>query len=142
MSRTKKKLREWVRRYGPAEISGTITAVVCAFIAFRITDNEIITAYVGSVSESIGYYGVMIRQEHKKDISGHPWQTARNLFLEFGPSEVLDSFATRPLFMGLGIHFWGQGYGLIAGKLAADFVFYVPTIIIYEFLNKKKDGLS
>jgi len=132
----KRKTWEWINRYGPAEVTGTVVAIFGAAIAHKLTSNEIVSAYTGSICESIGYYSIMITQEFRRYSKGHPWQIARNLFLEFGPSEVLDSFATRPLFMGLGLHYIGQGWGLLAGKLAADLVFYVPTIIIYELRKK------
>jgi hypothetical protein len=34
--------------------------------------------------------------------------------------------------MGIGAHLLGPQLGLIAGKLAADVFFYVPTIFMYE----------
>lgn len=135
-NRVWRKLREWLERYGPAEVTGTTVAVLGSAVAHKWTGNTVIAALTGSICESIGYYFVIISREFRKYSKGHPWPIARNLFLEFGPAEVLDSFATRPLFMGLGLHFLGQGWGLIAGKLAADFIFYVPTIIIYELRKK------
>jgi hypothetical protein len=34
--------------------------------------------------------------------------------------------------MGLGARFLGPERGLVAGKLAADIVFYLPVIFMYE----------
>ncbi len=136
MTRIRKKLSEWVNRYGPAEVIGTIAAVFGAAIAYRLTDNEIASAYAGSISETIGFYSVMISREFKRYTRGNHLEVTKNLLLEFGPSEILDSFLTRPLFMGLGLHYLGQGWGLIAGKLAADIIFYIPSIIIYEWKRR------
>jgi len=138
MSRFRKKLLEWINRYGPAEVVGTITAIFGATIAHKLTSNEVVSAYSGSICESFGFYSIMLTQEFRRYSKGHHWQTARNLFLEFGPSEMLDSFVTRPLFMGLGLHYIGQGWGLIVGKLTADFIFYIPSIIIYEVIKIRK----
>ena len=113
-----------------------MSAVFGAALIYRLTDNEIAAAYAGSIFETLGFYSIMISSEFRKYTKGRHWECTKNLLLEFGPSEVLDSFVTRPLFMGLGLHYLGQGWGLIAGKLTADFVFYVPSIIIYELRKK------
>ena len=49
--------------------------------------------------------------------------TPRNLFIEFGPTEILDSLVTRPLMIDLGMRFLGQGFELIIGKIGADILF-------------------
>lgn len=136
MSRIKKKLKEWLLRYGPAEVVGTIAAVLGSIIAHKITNNIVISAYIGSLSENLRFYLVMLSKEYRSYTKGHPWQIAKNLFLEFGLAEISDTFFIRPLFMGAGILFLGQGVGLIVGKLTADILFYLPTIVSYELRKK------
>lgn len=125
-----------MNRYGPAEVVGTITAVFAAALVHRLGAGEVFTAYVGSASEAAGYYLIMVSSEFRRYRDKHPFHITKNLLLEFGFSETLDFFVIRPLFMGLGLHYLGVGWGLIAGKLMADLVFYVPTIFIYEWRKR------
>ena len=54
------------------------------------------------------------------------------MLTEFGPSGLLDTLVTRPFSMALGARLLGPHVGLVAGKLAADALFYLPVIVIYE----------
>ena len=61
----------------------------------------------------------------------------RNWILEFGPAEVIDSFMIRPFFMWLfPILLNNFPLGIIIGKTAADIIFYIPAIIVYELRKK------
>jgi hypothetical protein len=134
---------EWLKRYGVAEIAGLCTAVVGSFATRALTGSEIAAAYGGAIGENLGYYGVIIGREVVHDrraafaagggygLAG-AWRTARNLALEFGAAEALDSGVLRPLAMGLGVRFFGRAVGIVVGKLAADLTFYVPVICAYE----------
>ena len=137
------KAAEWVKRYGVAEMAGLCTAVAGSFAARALTGSEIAAAYGGAMGENLGYYGVVIGREVVQDrraanASGRRYGlvgagcTARNLILEFGVAEVLDSSLLRPLAMALGVRFFGRGLGIVVGKLAADLTFYVPVICAYE----------
>ena len=35
--------------------------------------------------------------------------------------------------MGLGARYIGNGIGIFIGKIVADVIFYIPTIMSYEF---------
>ena len=95
-----------------------------------VTGNAVLAAYGGALGENVGYYGVIIARELR---SGDSFlRCCRNLLLEFGPAELLDSGLIRPLAMGLGAHYLGQTSGVIVGKVAADVTFYVPVIAAYE----------
>ena len=59
-------------------------------------------------------------------------RTWRGLFIEFGPSELFDAALVRPLAMGVGTRVLGWGWGILAGKIAADLLFYIPVIWIHE----------
>lgn len=57
--------------------------------------------------------------------------------VEFGTAEYLDSFIVRPFAM----YFFPKllnniTLGLIAGKFAADGIFYIPTILSFELRKK------
>ena len=58
----KRKIKEWLKRYLPAEIIGTITAVGGASITHLFSKNLILVAYMGSLSEAIGFYSTILTQ--------------------------------------------------------------------------------
>jgi len=139
--------REWLARYGAAELVGTGSALLGAYVVHALTGSEIAAAYGGTMGENLGFYGVIIGREVRSDYQRHrgagraygarQWlQTASSLVLEFGFAEVLDSALVRPLAMAAGTHYLGRGWGVPAGKLAADLIFYVPVIVSYELRRR------
>lgn len=142
------KIKEWLWRYVPAEIFATLGAISGATLFYLLTKNRIISAYAGVMSENAGYYGFISILDFKKDkakyekfnrnfgISGY-LKTLRNLVLEFGFSELLDSFIIRPFCM-YWFPIWLPNYvmGIFIGELAANIIFYIPTIIAYELRKK------
>ena len=147
----KKKIIEWLKRYGPAEIFATIGALIGAFSVFALSKNQIISAYAGMIGENIGYYGTLIFSDalksiriHKKKKTKYGFRTiaedARNIILEFGFSEALDSLLVRPFCMYIfPVILNNYGIGIIIGKIVADVIFYIPTIISYELRKKHLD---
>lgn len=142
-----KKILEWLKRYLPAELMSIIGAIAGGSIVHFLTENPVLTALGGTWGENVGYYGEFLYQEFKtrsaKDnISLRMFfAIARDMVLEFGFAEYLDSFLIRPTAM----YFFTQStgsvvYGLFLGKISADVTFYIPTIISYEL--KKKYALS
>ena len=110
-SALRSRLADWLARYGPAEVAGTITAVLGSYLVHAATANEVAAAYGGAIGENIGFYGVILLREIRRDVAtlqarGEPFCTRhaltriRKLLLEFGPSELLDSGVMRPLAMG------------------------------------------
>jgi len=148
-----RKLREWFIRYLPAEIAGTITAIASFWLAYKLTDSLVVAAIAGTAGENVGYYGVAASNEivkYWRKHAHHPrlrrsWltgvRTLRNMLVEFGPAEAVDSLAVRPgLFYLLPTIFSGNmGLALIAAKLLADVVFYSFAITGYE-LRKRYIG--
>ena len=144
----KHKIKEWQNRYLPAEIIGTISALSGSAIAYLLTGNAIITAYAGTWGENIGYYGVISgrdiiasKKRHKHENKNYNHislaKNTRDIVLEFGPSELMDSFVTRPFLMYSFQLLTGNVIaGIFIGKIAADIVFYIPTISAYEFRKK------
>jgi hypothetical protein len=139
--------REWLARYGGAEIVGTAGALLGAYLVHAITGSEIAAAYGGTLGENLGFYGVIIGREVRADSRRHrgdgraygarQWLvTASNLVLEFGFAEILDSLLIRPLAMAAGTHFLGRGLGVPAGKVVADVVFYIPVITSFELRRR------
>ncbi len=152
ISKLKDKLKNWIRRYLPAEILGTLFAVLLpSAFALVATDNKILIAFVGAWGENIGFYGTMIVQEileslkkcratNKKYNYIAFAKDIRNIFLEFGAAETADSLFVRPATMYFGMGLFGNlQLGVLVGKIMADFIFYIPTVISYE-LRKKHLG--
>lgn len=148
------KVKSWIKRYLPSEISGTITAIVFASATYAVTKNDIATAYAGVCGENIGFYGVIIARDIHKSRKHHATtgkrynhisfvKNIRDIILEFGPSEILDSFVIRPFLMYLGPKITGNiETGILIGKLGADVTFYIPAIFSYEMqqLFKKRQS--
>ena len=142
------KAQEWLRRYIPAEITGLFAAVLAGVFFYTMTNSAVITAHSGVWGENIGFYGTIIVMSVSRSIKYHHNQQsaygfasfardARNIVLEFGPAEAIDSLVTRPFMMYICQRIFGDVvFGLVTGKLAADIMFYIPTIIAYELRKR------
>jgi hypothetical protein len=56
------KIKEFVKRYLPAEIVGTLTAVDAATIAHIYSDNPVFIAYIATLGEAIGFFSTIFIQ--------------------------------------------------------------------------------
>lgn len=150
-SRLGVKVRNWLRRYGPSEVLGTIVTVGATTAAYQVTGRTIVAAYIGTLAELTVYYGVMILRETVREAYeagkqhepyGMPQVLGvfRNLMLEFGLAEALDSGILRPICLGLGLQFIGGQLGALVGKVVADVAFYGPVLTIYEWRIARTGG--
>ena len=138
------KLTEWVKRYWPAEVAAIIGALVGGALAHCFFDEPITTALGGTWGENAGYYGLIIfRDLNKKKQKGEQitfpgvLKILRNIAIEFGPAEYLDSFVIRPAAMYFFPKLTGNvPLGLFLGKISADVTFYLPAILTYEIRTK------
>lgn len=137
------KFAEWLRRYGLAECAGITCALLGSFAARRLTGSAVAAAYGGAWGETIGYSTFLVARDFLTASSAaraagrsmtrrEGGGVITGLIAEFGPAGVLDTFVTRPFAMGIGARYLGPQRGLIAGKLAADVLFYLPVIFMYE----------
>ena len=141
--RRRAKLYEWLRRYGVAECAGITCALLGSFLVRRATGSAIGAAYGAAWGESIGYASAIVIgdfvAESRRARAAHRglrvvdagW-VVTGLLAEFGPAAALDTLVTRPLAMALGTRLLGLPFGVVAGKVAADLVFYLPVIFFYE----------
>ena len=147
----KQKPKEWLKRYLPSEIAGTITALLAAYIAKQAGYNAIAIAFAGSFGEAIGFYTTVFikqiidaRKALKHSNNKHlPLQKylviIAALLIEFGPAGLIDDCIVRPFFM-----YWfpillnNFAIGILAGKFAGDICFYFFVILSYEFIKKKR----
>lgn len=146
----KKKLKEWLKRYLPAEIVGTVTALAAAVIAKFYSDNLIFTAYAGSIGEAIGFYSTILFQNilqetRRRKIENQSLKASdfvkivTRIVLEFGPAGLIDGLFLRPLLMFIfPVLLNNFTIGILVGKIAGDFTFYILVILSYEFASRKK----
>lgn len=146
----KQKIKTWLTRYLPAEIIGTVCAVALPTAVSLASGNAVVIAFMGAWGENAGFYGTMIVRDavetrKKYAETGRQYgsaaflKTLRNIFLEFGIAETADSLAVRPAAMFAAMKIFDNvPLGILAGKILADALFYIPTIISYELLNRSR----
>jgi hypothetical protein len=139
----RERVRVWARRYLPAELASYAVTLPAISAALALTDSSLVAAVAGTWVEFLVYYGTIawctLRDERLVPLA--TLRTLGALLVEFGPAELLDSFVVRPsalyLALSLAPH---PAIGSIAGKLAADAVFYLFTILSYELLRRARAG--
>ena len=143
------RVKEWLKRYLPAELLSTALTIIAALAAYRLTGNRIATALMATWVGNISYFGYILYKDiadtrkelyaSGKNYSSYTFRkNIRALVVKFGPAELLDSLIVRPLLMYYLPIFTGNiALGTILAKFAADITFYLPAIVSYE-LSKKK----
>lgn len=137
--------REWLRRYIPAEIIGTTTALIGAWVVYAHSRSFVLATASGWVGEGLGFYGYFISvellassrryrdQSLLKRLALAVTAASTNLLVEFLPAELLDNFIIRPYLMFLVPHYiHPYPVGFLAGKFSADILFYALAIVGYE----------
>lgn len=149
----KKKSLEWLKRYLPAEIIGTITAIGAASIAHFFSNKHLLIAYTGSLGEAIGFYSTVAIQNIMVVVSKNKTDSKRfgfsdfikivvSMLLEFGPAGVIDGLILRPLFMYLfTLYLHNFTLGILLGKIAGDITFYILVISSYEIKKRIKKSI-
>jgi hypothetical protein len=143
------RVREWLRRYGPAEVLSLAATLGAAAVATRAGSPEVGRALAATWAGNVAYFGYLlgqdvwqtrraVRAQGRRYTASTLGRNVRALVVEFGVAEVLDSLFIRPtLLYWLPRWLHSVPLGVLAAKLAADVTFYVPTIISYE-LSKQK----
>lgn len=136
----KEKILEWIKRYLPAEVGATIGAISGAIITNLLFKNDYLSAFAGTWGENLFYYSLILYQDLQKrkerdekiTLIGF-WKVIRNMLFEFSLGEIIDSFLIRPTAMYFFPKIIGNFViGIFIGKIVADVIFYIPTIIFYE----------
>lgn len=141
----RRKFLEWVRRYLPCEIVGTVAELGAAAAVYLATGSWAATAVAATVFATVGYYAIayinavrwtMPTQSHRARPMAFVVSNAlalRSVAVEFGPAEAVDSLVVRPAAYYLVPAMTGSAaLGLVAGKVIADVAFYVCAIFSYE----------
>jgi hypothetical protein len=139
------KAMEWLRRYLPNEIVGTLGELGGAAAAYLATDSLAAAAVAASVGATVGYYAAAylgaVRGAYREQGARPPavrvlianLLAVRSVLVEFGPAELLDSIFVRPLAFYFGPLVFGNVVaGWIFAKLVADVCFYAVAIFSYE----------
>jgi hypothetical protein len=139
----KRRVKTWIKRYGPSEVAGVAMALGTSWLVQQATGNVLAAAYGASIGEALGFYGSLVTREMIQEAyfagarrapyrAPEMLRTWRGLLLEFGLAELLDTGLIRPLAMAVCTRLLGWGFGIVAGKVLADVVFYLPVIWVYE----------
>lgn len=143
------KIKEWVRRYLPAEVISVAATILSALLCFYLTGSRLTTALVGTWIGNIGYFGYIIlfdvyttrrqlRQQGRTYTRRTLLANLKALAVEFGIAELLDSLLIRPALMYyMPIWLGSMALGTLVAKIAADVTFYIPAIIGYEITKRK-----
>lgn len=146
----KPRIREWLWRYLPAEAVSIAGTLLPALILASSDASRVSIALAGTWGGNIGYFGTILLRDVLKArrglrISGHHYtarhllRNLRDLLIEFGLAEILDSFFIRPALMyWLPLKTGSFTWGLIAAKFLADLTFYLPAIFFYEWNKRRK----
>jgi hypothetical protein len=137
-----------VRRYLPCEIAGTVGELGGAAIAYAATGSLAAAAITATIGASAGYYAaayVSALRWTYRDHDHRRWPSRllvsnllalRSVAVEFGPAELIDSLAVRPVAFYVGpLIFHNTIAGWIFGKLVSDLAFYLLAIVSYERFN-------
>jgi hypothetical protein len=134
-----------VRRYLPCEIAGTVGELGGAALAYLATGSLAAAAITATIGASAGYYAAAyvsaVRWSYRC-LDDRRWPSRvlvssllalRSVAVEFGPAELIDSVAVRPVAYYVGpLIFDNTIAGWIFGKLVSDLAFYVLAIFSYE----------
>ncbi len=136
---------EWVRRYLPCEIAGTVGELGGAAVAYLMTGSLAAAAITATVGASAGYYAAAYLNAVRWSYRQHAGRrrlprvlvanllAVRSVAIEFGPAELIDSLVVRPVAFYVGPQiFGGVVAGWIFGKLVSDVAFYVLAVLSYE----------
>ena len=136
----------WLVRYLPAEIVGTAAMVLGGLVVTIWTDNAAVIALAALVGEIIGFYTVLAitiyaeQAQVAQTMRAAIGRTGLLLVAEFGVAELLDTLLIRPAALMLGVWLLPDPlWGLLAGKIVADIVFY--AIAAGAFTVTDKAGL-
>ncbi len=129
-------VRFWITRYLPSELAGTATALLAAGFSYEASGSLLVAAISSTIGENLGFYSVAVarsfaEQWHQsggdrgKRRRSSLMRTAWLSAVEFGPAELVDTFAIRPMLLWIAPAVVGLPIaGWVIGKVGADLVFY------------------
>jgi len=88
------KFKEWARRYSVPMTLAILAAILSGNVIKYLTGNNIIAGIAATWVDNIVFYGyISLRDISAEDLSWRNFfKQIRNMIIEFGPAEYLDSF--------------------------------------------------
>lgn len=121
----------------------TLAAIISATAFKFLTGNNIVAGVLATWVDNVVFYGYISFQDLKKKRRkrglslGTLFRHMRNMFVEFGPAEYLDSFLLRPFYLSSFPYVIGNyPLAILLGSVAAEVTFFIPVIIFYELRKK------
>lgn len=135
---------KYVKRYLPAFIAANVGALFGGLLAHYLVGNVVVTVLAATWGENIGYYGhlLIVDMRERKRIDGSVtysgfYKVVRNMVIEFGPAEVLDSFVMRPILIFIALRYVENiALGILIGRSIADVFFHVVAGMMYTLRKK------
>ena len=140
------KFLHYLKRYGYAEIAGAVFVLLVSSLTYFFTRSKLVSAYAGAIGENIGFYGMIITRDIMDARSKaehwtwkHVLPVLKNILIEFGVAESIDTLIMRPgmLYLFTNI-FTNYQLGAIAGVVAADILFYSLAVLTSELTKKAR----
>ncbi|HEX2054136.1 MAG TPA: hypothetical protein VHJ78_10485 [Actinomycetota bacterium] len=132
---------ESLRRYLPAEAAGVAASLAAGLLFVGAGAAAAVAALAAAWAENTGYYAVIATRDFGGQDGGPIRRAGRTLvtmLVEFGPAELFDSLLVRPALLYAGLRLLPTpALGILAGKVAADLVFYLPTISSRRLLVRR-----
>jgi hypothetical protein len=142
----RRRIMFWIVRYLPAEIVGTAAMVLAGLAVTIWTDAPALIAIAALLGEIVGFYIVLAITIYAEQAAIAPnWRRAVGrtfllLVAEFGAAELLDTLLIRPAALMIGVWLLPDPmWGLLAGKVFADVIFY--AVAAGAFTLTAKTGL-
>lgn len=122
-----RKVIGWIKRYLPAEVTGTTAAILGTTLAWQLDQSMAVTALVGAWSEVVGFYLAMLIQE---------WRTQRPLRLHSLPNVQPNRRLERGWQAQLTAHLTSvrQTIGFLTQILRTLVVEFGPAEVVDPFL--------
>ncbi|WJL94872.1 hypothetical protein QSU92_13000 [Microbacterium sp. ET2] len=138
-------IRFWVRRYLLAEIVGTATLLLLGLLILEWITHPVAVAVAAIIGESLGFYAVLavivLLEQRRLGRRGFRALSLTVVLLvaEFGAAELVDSFVVRPAAISLCVWLIPEPFwGLLAGKILADLVFYAMAATSFVLTTKTR----
>lgn len=137
----------WIVRYGPAELACLVTMLTASIAAAAVTDSPPLLAAAAIAGATVGFYGVLVLSVVREQLRllphghGRAVRAVRRsialLAAEFGIAEITDTFFLRPALMMAGVVAIADPvWGLLAGKVVADVLFYVIAAVSFRITER------
>jgi FHA domain len=137
------RLARWWKRYGLSESGGAVAALAGALPALYLGSGIPLAAIAGTAVETGWSYLLLAVRDLRYEARAHraagrafnlraAGDVLRNLVNECGRADAID-LLVRPVCLGLGLSLLQPAAGVLAGKVAADLIFYGPVLAMWHW---------